>query len=210
MLISQRMKALLINGSPNANGNTFHALSMVAEGLRAGGAEAEIIQIGTKAVQGCIGCRRCLKTGRCGMNDELYNTIYDKLDEVDAIIIGSPTYFAGPNGSLCALLDRLYYSAGSKLAYKPGAAIAVARRGGASTTLDRLNKYITYNNQPLVSSFYWNMIYGMRPGEVQLDPEGCQTMRNLGRNLAWLMQCIANGPAHPTLDEPRAWTHFVR
>ena len=138
------MKALLINGSPNAAGNTFHALSMVAEGLRAGGAEAEIIQIGTKAVQGCIGCRRCLKTGRCGINDELYNTIYDKLDEIDAIVIGSPTYFAGPNGSLCALLDRLYYSAGSKLAYKPGATVAVARRGGASTTLDRLNKYITY------------------------------------------------------------------
>ena len=204
------MKALLSNGSPNAKGNTFHALNMVADGLKAGGVEPIMIQIGTKAVQGCIGCRSCLKNGRCGMNDELYNSIYGMLDEIGAIVIGSPTYFAGPNGSLCALLDRLYYSAGSKLAYKPGATIAVARRGGASTTLDRLNKSITYNNQPLVSSFYWNMIYGMRSGEVQLDPEGCQTMRNLGRNLAWLMQCIAGGPAHPTLDEPRAWTHFVR
>ena len=183
---------------------------MVAEAMNSAGVETEIVQIGTAPVQGCIGCRSCLKTGRCGMNDELYNHIYNQLDEIGGIVIGSPTYFAGPNGSLCALLDRLYYSAGSKLAYKPGATIAVARRGGASTTLDRLNKYITYNNQPLVSSFYWNMIYGMRPGEVQLDPEGCQTMRNLGKNLAWMMQCIAQGPAHPTLDEPRAWTHFVR
>ena len=144
---------------------------MVAEAMNAAGVETEIVQIGTAPVQGCIGCRACLKTGRCGMNDELYNHIYNQLDEIGGIVIGSPTYFAGPNGALCALLDRLYYSAGAKLAYKPGATIAVARRGGASTTLDRLNKYITYNKQPLVSSFYWNMIYGMRPGEVQQDAE---------------------------------------
>ena len=139
---------------------------MVAETMNAAGVETEIVQIGTAPVQGCIGCRACLKTGRCGMNDELYNYIYNQLDEIGGIVIGSPTYFAGPNGALCSLLDRLYYSAGAKLAYKPGATIAVARRGGASTTLDRLNKYITYNKQPLVSSFYWNMIYGMRPGEL--------------------------------------------
>ncbi len=183
---------------------------MVAEAMNAAGVETEIVQIGAAAVQGCIGCRQCLKTGRCGMKDKLYNYIYDQLDSIDGIVIGSPTYFAGPNGSLCALLDRLYYSAGSKLAYKPGATVAVARRGGASTTLDRLNKYITYNNQPLVSSFYWNMIYGMRPGEVQLDAEGAQTLRQLGRNLAWMMQCVAAGPAHPQPEQPRAWTHFIR
>ena len=183
---------------------------MVAGAMNAAGVETEIVQIGTAPVQGCIGCRACLKTGRCGMNDALYNYIYDQLDEIGGIVIGSPTYFAGPNGALCALLDRLYYSAGAKLAYKPGATIAVARRGGASTTLARLNKYITYNNQPLVSSFYWNMIYGMRPGEVHADAEGAQTLRHLGANLAWVMQCISAGPAHPTLAEPRAWTHFVR
>ena len=204
------MKALLLNGSPHVNGNTSHALAMVAGAMNAAGVETEIVQIGTAPVQGCIGCRQCLKTGRCGMNDALYNYIYDQLDEIDGIVIGSPTYFAGPNGAHCALLDRLYYSAGVKLAYKPGATIAVARRGGASTTLDRLNKYITYNNQPLVSSFYWNMIYGMRPGEVQQDTEGCQTLRQLGANLAWVMQCIAAGPAHPQMTEPRAWTHFIR
>lgn len=204
------MKTLLINGSPNAAGNTFHALQLVAEGLKEGGVEAEIISIGAHAVQGCIGCRRCLKTGRCGMNDELYNRIYEMLDDIQGIVIGSPTYFAGPNGSLCALLDRLYYSAGSKLAYKPGATVAVCRRGGASATLDRLNKYITYNNQPLISSFYWNMIYGMRPGEVLQDEEGCQTLRNLGRNMAWMMQCVAQGPPAPTMESPRAWTHFIR
>lgn len=210
MLDWQGMKALLINGSPHANGNTYQALSMVAGAMNAAGVETEIVQIGTAPVQGCIGCRACLKTGRCGMNDALYNYIYDQLDEIGGIVIGSPTYFAGPNGALCALLDRLYYSAGAKLAYKPGATIAVARRGGASTTLARLNKYITYNNQPLVSSFYWNMIYGMRPGEVHADAEGAQTLRHLGANLAWVMQCISAGPAHPTLAEPRAWTHFVR
>lgn len=204
------MKALLINGSPQTAGNTYQALCMVAEAMNAAGVQTEIVHIGAAPVQGCIGCRKCLKTGRCGINDKLYNHIYEQLDEIDGIVIGSPTYFAGPNGSLCALLDRLYYSAGSKLAYKPGATIAVARRGGASTTLDRLNKYITYNKQPLVSSFYWNMIYGMRPGEVQLDAEGAQTLRHLGRNMAWLMQCIANGPPRPAMEEERAWTHFIR
>ena len=204
------MKALLLNGSPNPKGNTYHALTMVAESLNAAGVETEIVQIGATAVQGCIGCRQCLKTGRCGMNDKLYNHIYEQLDEIDAIVLASPTYFAGPNGSLCALLDRLYYSAGSKLADKPGATIAVARRGGASATLDCLNKYITYNDQPLVRSFYWNMIYGMKPGEVHMDAEGAQTLRHLGRNLAWVMQCIAAGPEHPRLEEPRAWTHFIR
>lgn len=204
------MKALLINGSPHVNGNTYQALAMVAEGMNAAGVENEIVQIGTAPVQGCIGCRSCLKTGRCGMNDALYNHIYDQLDEIGGIVVGSPTYFAGPNGALCALLDRLYYSAGARLAYKPGATIAVARRGGASTTLDRLNKYITYNNQPLVSSFYWNMIYGMRPGEVHEDAEGAQTLRHLGQNMAWMMQCVAAGPAHPSLTAPRAWTHFIR
>lgn len=204
------MKALLINGSPQAAGNTYQALCMVAESMNAAGVETEIVHIGTAPVQGCIGCRRCLKTGRCGINDAVYNHIVEQLDDIDGIVIGSPTYFAGPNGSLCALLDRLYYSAGAKLAYKPGATIAVARRGGASATLDRLNKYITYNKQPLISSFYWNMIYGMRPGEVQLDAEGAQTMRHLGQNMAWMMQCIANGPPHPSLAEERAWTHFIR
>lgn len=204
------MKALLINGSPNPSGNTYQALCMVAGAMNNAGVETEIVQIGAAAVQGCIGCRQCLKTGRCGMKDKLYNYIYDQLDTIDGIVIGSPTYFAGPNGSLCALLDRLYYSAGAKLAYKPGATVAVARRGGASTTLDRLNKYITYNKQPLVSSFYWNMIYGMRPGEVEQDAEGVQTLRHLGQNMAWMMQCIAAGPEHPNLGEERAWTHFIR
>lgn len=204
------MKALLINGSPNAKGNTYQALCMVAEAMNAAGVDTEIVQIGTAAVQGCIGCRRCLKTGRCGINDAVYNQIFEQLDDIGGIVIGSPTYFAGPNGSLCALLDRLYYSAGAKLAYKPGATIAVARRAGAGTTLDRLNKYITYNKQPLISSFYWNMIYGLRPGEVQMDAEGAQTMRHLGQNMAWMMQCIANGPPHPHLGEDRAWTHFIR
>lgn len=204
------MKALLINGSPNAAGNTYQALAMVAAAMNEAGVDTEIVQVGTAAVQGCIGCRRCLKTGCCGMKDELYHHIYEQLEEVGGIVIGSPTYFAGPNGSLCALLDRLYYSAGAKLAYKPGATLAVARRGGAGTTLDRLNKYITYNNQPLVSSFYWNMIYGMRPGEVQMDAEGAQTLRHLGQNMAWMMQCVASGPKPPVPEEPRAWTHFIR
>ena len=203
------MKVLLINGSPHKEGNTFIALSEVAKALEANGIETEIVGIGVKAVQGCIACGRCAQLGRCVFNDDLYNTIREKLAGADGIVVGSPVYYAGPNGSLCALLDRLFYSAGSLLAL-PAAAVAVCRRGGASATFDRLNKYFTINNMPVVSSQYWNSVHGRLPGEATQDIEGLQTMRTLGRNMAWILKNLKQGGE--AVPEPEPWTptHFIR
>ena len=186
------------------------ALSEVAKALNENGVETEIISIGTKAVQGCIACNRCTELGRCIFKDELYNNIRQKLEEgIDGLVVGSPTYYAGPNGSLCALLDRLFYSSSELMEYKPATAIAVCRRGGASATLDRLNKYFTINHMPVVSSQYWNIIHGMMPGDVLQDAEGLQTMRMLGRNMAWLLKNAADGQKHPEA-EPLVRTNFIR
>ncbi|MCC8171170.1 MAG: flavodoxin family protein [Parabacteroides sp.] len=204
------MKVLLINGSPRKNGNTGLALSEVAGALNAQGVETETISIGAKAVQGCIACNRCAELGRCIFQDELYNAVLDKLEAgIDGLVIGSPTYYAGPNGSLCALLDRLFYSASSRMKYKPAAAVAVCRRGGASATLDRLNKYFTINHMPVVPSQYWNIAHGLAPGDVLQDAEGLQTMRTLGKNMAWLLKALAHGGKYPDA-EPVIRTNFIR
>lgn len=204
------MKVLLINGSPKKEGNTFIALSEVASALRSDGVETEIICIGTKAVQGCIGCGKCADTSRCVFNDDLYNQVRNKIEEADGIIVGSPTYYAGPNGSLCALLDRLFYSASCHLQFKPAAAVAVCRRGGASAVFDRLNKYFTISNMPVVSSQYWNSVHGRLPGDAKQDLEGLQTMRVLGRNMAWMLKNIKDGH-HPLPEkEEHIATNFIR
>ncbi len=204
------MKVLLINGSPHVKGNTFLALTEVANALQKEEVETEIISIGAKAVQGCIACGKCKEIGHCVFQDELYTKIASQLDQIDGIVIGSPTYYAGPNGSLCALLDRLFFSQGHKLAYKPAAAVVICRRGGASATFDRLNKYFTINNMPIVSSQYWNSVHGRLPGEVTQDEEGMQTMRTLGRNMAWLLKNLKKGKvATPELEEWKP-THFIR
>ena len=152
------MKVLLINGSPRENGNTYTALSEVAKTLNAEGIDTEIISIGKKAVQGCIACGWCGRTGKCTFNDDLYYRVLRAVkDGIDGLVIGSPVYYGGPNGSLCALLDRVFYSLGPDLQFKPGASVVVCRRGGASAAFDRLNKYFTILNMPVVSSQYWNM-----------------------------------------------------
>ena len=166
------MKVLLINGSPHREGNTFIALSEVARTLESEGVQAEIVHIGTKAVQGCIACGKCAELGHCVFSDALYTTVREKLADADGVVVGSPVYYAGPNGSLCALLDRVFYSCGKYLAYKPGAAVAVCRRGGASATFDRLNKYFTIMNMPVVPSQYWNSVHGRLPGEAREDVRG--------------------------------------
>lgn len=204
------MKVLLINGSPHSKGNTYLALAEVAKSLENEGIDAEIVSIGVKAVQGCIACNKCAELGHCVFNDDLYRSIFDKLKDVDGIIVGSPVYYAGPNGSLCALLDRLFYSGEGLLAYKPAASVAVCRRGGASTTFDRLNKYFTINNMPVVSSVYWNSVHGQMIGEVTQDAEGMYTMRVLGRNMAWLLKNLQKGGVPQTEDEPRVFTNFIR
>ena len=204
------MKVLLINGSPRSNGNTFIALSEVAETLESNGIETEIVSVGTRAVQGCTACRQCVEKGRCVFNDDLYNSVYGKLNTADGIVVGSPVYFAGPNGSLCALLDRLFYSAATLLQYKPAAAVAVCRRGGASATFERLNKYFTITNMVVVGSQYWNSVHGQLKGEAAQDAEGLQTMRTLGNNMAWVLANLKDG-GHPLPEKEQGIkTNFIR
>ena len=202
------MKVVLINGSPHRKGNTFIALSEVAGALEKEGVQTEILPLGIKAVQGCIACNKCAELGHCVFQDTLYNQVREALQEADGIVVGSPVYYAGPNGALCALLDRVFYSCSELLAYKAGASVAVCRRGGASATFDRLNKYFTILNMPVVSSQYWNSVHGMRPGEATEDAEGLQTMRMLGRNMAWLLK----GVKREERPEPelRVMTNFIR
>ena len=204
------MKVLLINGSPRKNGNTCIALSAVADALQADGVETETVSIGTKAVQGCIACNACKEKGRCVFDDALYRTVREKLETADAIVVGSPVYYAGPNGSLCALLDRLFYSSAALLEYKPAAAVAVCRRGGASATFDRLNKYFTINRMPVVASQYWNSVHGRLPGEALQDAEGLQTMRTLGHNMAWMLKNLKEGGRPVPEKEPGIMTSFIR
>jgi multimeric flavodoxin WrbA len=204
------MKVLLINGSPRSNGNTYLSLAEAASALEAEGIGTEMISIGPKAVQGCTACNKCSELGRCVFKDELYEKVRERVLECDALIIGSPTYYAGPNGSLCALLDRVFYSCGKHLRYKPGAAVAVCRRGGAISTFDRLNRYFTITDMPIVPSQYWNIVYGQQPGDASKDAEGMQTMRKLGSNMAWLLRRIESGEAPPAMQEERVWTNFIR
>ncbi len=205
------MKVLLINGSPRENGNTFLALSEVARTLNEEGVETQIVSIGKKPVPGCIACGWCGREGRCTFRDEPYYHVMRAVkDGIDGLIIGSPVYYGGPNGSLCALLDRVFYSLGNDLRFKPGASVVVCRRGGASSAFDRLNKYFTILNMPVVSSQYWNMAYGHTPGQVEQDEEGMQTMRTLGRNMAWMLKRLnLQEEGRPDL-EPQLRTNFIR
>jgi len=205
------MKVLLINGNPREQGNTFTALSEVSKALNAEGVDTEIISIGKKAVQGCIACGWCGREGKCTFRDDLYFKIFRAVkDGIDGLVIGSPVYYGGPNGSLCALLDRVFYSLGADLRFKPGASVVVCRRGGASAAFDRLNKYFTILNMPIVSSQYWNMAYGQTPGQAAQDEEGMQTMRTLGRNMAWMIKKLdVRNEGHPDI-EPQVRTNFIR
>ncbi len=205
------MKVLLINGSPKEHGNTFRALSEVAAALNAEGVETQIVNLGKQAVQGCIGCGWCGREGRCTYKDDLYYKVWRSVkDGIDGLVVGSPVYYGGPNGSLCALLDRVFYSLSRELQYKPAASVVVCRRGGATAAFDRLNKYFTMSNMPLVSSQYWNMAYGQTPGQVEQDAEGMQTMRTLGRNMAWLIKQLNSGTAELPKQEQRVWTNFIK
>ena len=206
------MKVLLINGSPRENGNTFLALSEVAKTLNEEGVATKIVNIGKKPVPGCIACGMCGRNaGRCTFRDDPYYDVWRAVkDGIDGLVIGSPVYYGGPNGSLCALLDRVFYSLGNELKFKPGASVVVCRRGGASAAFDRLNKYFTILNMPVVSSQYWNMVYGQTPGQAAFDEEGMQTMRTLGRNMAWIIRKLnPSANDHPEQEQP-VRTNFIR
>ena len=206
-----RMKVLLINGSPKDKGNTFLALSEVAKALNEEEVETEIVSIGKQPVPGCIACGMCGRTGKCTFNDAPYFSILRAVKEgIDGLVVGSPVYYGGPNGSLCALLDRVFYSLSNHLKFLPAASVVVCRRGGASAAFDRLNKYFTITNMPVVSSQYWNMVYGQTPGQASLDEEGMQTMRTLGHNMAWMIrQLNIAADGHPQLEAPLR-TNFIR
>ena len=207
------MKVLLINGSPRAKGCTFTALSEVAKTLEECGIETEIAQIGNKAIRGCIGCGGCAGKGPCVFDDDVTNEMIAKIKEADGLVIGSPVYYSSPNGNLISMLDRLFYAGGDFLVHKPAAAVASARRAGTSATLDDLQKYFTIKQMPIVSSTYWNMVHGSCPEDVLKDEEGLQTMRNLGRNMAWLLKCIENGKNNDILPpeaETGSKTNFIR
>lgn len=207
------MKVLLFNGSPHEKGCVFTALSEIAQTLEKNGIDSEIFSIGTKAVQGCIACRGCRAEGAsgCVFKDELYTQLLEKVKECDALVIGAPVYYAGPPGALCAILDRLFFSGSAYLRHKPAACVVNCRRGGASATFDRLNKYFTINQMPVVSSQYWNSTHGFTPDEVRQDLEGLQTMRTLANNMAWLLKCIdhAKGVIPLPEVEPLTPTNFI-
>lgn len=187
------MKVILINGSPHERGCTYTALAEVARGLTDHGVDVEIIHIGTNDVLGCRGCFACRKVGKCVIDDAV-NEIAEKLKCADGMIIGSPVYFASPNGSLISLLDRLYAAHGNRLMYKPCGCIVSARRAGTTTALEVLHKYPMVNEQPLVSSSYWCMVHGSTPEEVRKDTEGMETAYTLGRNMAWLVKALMHTP----------------
>ena len=201
------MHVLLLNGSPNADGCTFTALSEIAATLKAENITSEIFQLGKKPVRGCIACGSCRERGACAFQDDVLPALVEAVKRADGIVIGSPVYYAGPNGALCALLDRLFFSAGNLLKFKPGAAVVSCRRGGASASFDRLNKYFTINQMPVVSSQYWNSVHGFTPDDVRKDAEGLQTMRTLAHNMARMLRMEAATPKR-TDEEEHLWTSF--
>lgn len=206
------MKVLMINGSPNVNGCTKTALSIVAETLNNDGIETEIIDVGNKAIRGCIGCRKCFEKGKC-IFDDLVNEVAPKFRECDGIVIGSPVYYASANGTLISFLDRLFYSTFAvDKTMKVGAAVVSARRAGTTATFDELNKYFTINSMPIAASQYWNMVHGYTPEDVYADKEGGQIMRTLGKNMAFLMKSIRIGKETFGLPEKEehVFTNFCR
>ena len=205
------MKVLLISGSPKAKGNTAFALEQMAEVFAEQGIDAEIIQVGHLGIRGCVACGGCYKTGKCVI-DDVVNEVASKLEEADGIVVGSPVYYASANATLTAFLDRLFYSTHFDKRMKVGASIVVARRGGCSATFDQLNKYFTLSGMPVASSHYWNSIHGGKPGEAAQDAEGIATMRNLAKNMAFLMKSIALGKETFGLPEydKREMTNFIR
>ena len=204
------MKVLLVNGSPHERGCTFTALSEVAKTLQENGVETEIFHVGNHPVRGCIACGRCAALGRCVFEDDAANQLQSLMKSADGVVIGSPVYYAGRNGALCALLDRVFYSSGGAFANKPAAAVVSARRSGTTAAFDRLNKYFTISSMPIVSSQYWNGVHGNTPQEVLQDKEGLQTMRTLGRNMAWMIKSIQSGWQPLPGKEEQIITNFIR
>ena len=206
------MQVLLVNGSPHPKGCTWTALSEVAAELERQGIGSQIFQLGTQPVAGCIACGSCRKTGRCFRDDKV-NEALALVPEFDGFVFGSPVYYASASGQLESFLDRLFFAGFSLFANKPGAAVVSCRRGGASAAFEQINKYFGMNNMPVVTSSYWNQVHGNTPDEVRQDAEGLQTLRQLARNMAWMLRCFEAGKAAgiPLPEkEPTIRTNFIR
>ena len=207
------MKVLLINGSPRKEGNTAIALAEVAKQLAKEGIESEMVWIGNKPIRGCIACGQCKVKGigRCVFDDDICNKISEKFEESNALIVGSPVYYGQPNGALLSIIQRAFYSNGTNISGKPAASIAICRRGGATAVFETLNMPFQMMNMPIVTSQYWNIVYGRAEGDAALDTEGLQTMRTLARNMAWLLKST-NGEKAPGRPYEEAWEamHFIR
>ena len=205
------MNVLMINGSPRGNGNTAIALREMKNVFAQEGIEVTELNVGAKAVRGCIACNKCAELGKCVFDDAV-NEAAPLLAKADGVVVASPVYYASANGNLISFLDRLFYSCRCDLTMKVGASVVCARRGGCSATFDELNKYFTISGMPLASSQYWNSIHGRLPGEAEQDEEGKQTMRALARNMAFLMKSITLGKEAYGLPEkePQVATHFIR
>lgn len=206
------MKVLLINGSPNEHGCTDLALREVARTLEDCGVQTELLWIGKGPIRGCVACGGCRDKGRCVFDDDPVNRAIERMQQADGLVVGSPVYYASANGSVVSLLDRMFYATGG-FPGKPAAAVVSARRAGTTASLDELNKYFTICGMPVVSSGYWNMIHGNTPAEAAQDAEGLQIMRNLGRNMAWLLRCIQAGREQDIVfpkQERDYRTNFIR
>lgn len=205
------MKVLLINGSPHAQGNTYIALAEMQKIFTENNIETEIIHVGNKDVRGCIACNSCAENGKCVFND-IVNETAQKFQDCDGLVVGTPVYYASANSTLISFLTRLFYSTHFDKTMKVGAGIAVARRGGLSSTFDELNKFFTISGMPIASSQYWNSVHGRLQGEASQDEEGLQTMRTLARNMSFLMKSIALGKEKYGLPEkePFQRTNFIR
>ena len=206
------MNVLMINGSPHEKGCTYTSLKEIAGELKKNGIHSSIVHIGKDGIRGCTACMGCVKTGYCVNKEDKVNECIDLLKKADGFIVGSPVYFAGPNASLCGFLDRMFYMKANPYAFKPGAAIVTSRRDGTSAAFDRLNKYFTFAQMPIVSSHYWNSLHGNKAEELSQDVEGLQMMRILGRNMSWLLKCIDKAKSevpYPEL-EARQKMSFIR
>ena len=204
------MKVLLINGSPRKDSNTELAFNEIVKSLKEESVETEVISIGNKIV-GCMACQACSKLGKCVIDDEV-NKVAEKFKDADGIVIGSPTYFASTSGAVISFLDRLFYSRNYDTSMKVGAAVCTARRAGTDTNFDVINKYFTISNMIVVGSQYWNNAFGRLPGEAKADEEGMQTMRHLGKNMAFVIKCINDGKSKykVNFNEDHKMTNFIK
>ena len=210
------MKILLIIGSPHEHGCTYRALREMEDILHEEGLETEIFQLGTAPVRGCSGCGACarMKRNRCVFDDDAVNRVLEKCEEADGFVFGSPVHYASAGGSITSLMDRMFYCGSRLMRTKPACAVVSARRAGTTAALDQLNKYFTISSMPIAPSQYWPMVHGNSPEQVEQDEEGLQIMRQLARNLAWMVKSFALAKEHgiepPAAESPRKWTNFVR